>query len=38
VLFTTPAPEGLGLNKIMLHGRFKSEMAKLGAQVRDGQA
>ena len=37
-LFTKPAPEGLGLNKHMFHGRFKSEMAKLGAQERDGQA
>lgn len=29
-LFTKPAPEGLGLNKVMFCGRFKSEMAKLG--------
>jgi hypothetical protein len=34
-LFTTPAPEGLGLNKLMFHGLFKSEMAKLGAHERE---
>jgi hypothetical protein len=37
-LFTTPAPEGLGLNKLMFRGRFKSEMAKLGVHERDAPA
>jgi len=40
-LFTTPAPEGLGLNKLMFRGRFKSEMAKRawpGVQERDAPA
>jgi hypothetical protein len=37
-LFTTPAPEGLGLKKLMFRGRFKSEMAKLGVQERDAPA
>jgi hypothetical protein len=28
-LFTTPAPDGLGFNKLMFKGRFKKEMEKL---------
>ena len=28
-LFTAPVPDGMGFNKLMYRGRFKSEMAKL---------
>jgi transcriptional regulator with XRE-family HTH domain len=28
-LFTTPAPDGLGFNKVMFKGKFKKEMEKL---------
>lgn len=31
-LFTSPPPDGLGFNKLMFLGRFKSEMAKLVPQ------
>jgi serine/threonine protein kinase len=29
ILFTTPAPDGLGFNKVMFKGKFKKEMEKL---------
>jgi hypothetical protein len=28
-LFTAPAPDGLGFNKLMFKGRLKTEMQKL---------
>jgi hypothetical protein len=31
-LFTAPAPDGLGFNKLMFKGRFKKEMEKLVAK------
>jgi hypothetical protein len=31
-LFTAPAPNGLGFNKLMFKGRFKKEMEKLVAK------
>ena len=31
-LFTAPAPDGLGFNKLMFKGRFKKEMEQLVAK------
>ena len=31
-IFTAPAPDGLGFNKLMFKGRFKKEMEKLVAK------
>jgi hypothetical protein len=36
-IFTAPAPEGMGFNRLLFRGRFKKEMANLRADQKTCQ-
>jgi hypothetical protein len=36
-IFTAPAPEGMGFNRLLFRGRFKKEMANLRADQKTYQ-
>ena len=36
-IFTAPAPEGMGFNRLLFRGRFKKEMANLRADQKTNQ-